>query len=77
MWTAHTFCEPMTADDVVTPAMLPPSAASLTTRRRSLFNDVLKAIKARQRVREIYSGSVSVVPDTGMVLQQMYACDWI
>ena len=72
MWTAHAFCEPTIGDDVVTPAMLPPSAASLSTRRRSLFNNVLKAIKTRQRVEKIYSGSVSVVPGKGTVLPQMY-----
>ena len=72
MWSAHTFREPTIGDDVVTPAMLPPSAASLSTRRRSLFNDVLKAIKTRQRVGKIYSRSVSVVPGKGTVLSQMY-----
>lgn len=72
MWTTHTFREPTIGDDVLTPAMLPPSAASLSTRRRSLFNDVLKAIKTRQRAEKIYSGSVSVVPGKSTVLPQVY-----
>ena len=43
------FREPLFADEVITPANLPPSAASLTTKGRSLFNEILKAIKMRQR----------------------------
>ena len=48
MLTMQTLHEPMVADEVLTPASLPPSATNLTTRGRSLFNDVLSAIRMRQ-----------------------------
>ena len=55
--TTESFIEPQLGDEVITPAMLPPSAASLTTKGRSLFNEVLSAIKTRQRVQEVRSRS--------------------
>ena len=66
--------EPDIAQEVVTPAMLPPSAArlSMTYRGRSLFNEVLLAIKTRQRAstRSSCSGVFIFVYASVYVLEQ-------
>jgi hypothetical protein len=61
MLTMQSFREPSLSDEVLTPASLPPSAASLTTRGRSLFNEVLMAIRTRHRACSNNPGTITIM----------------
>lgn len=61
MLTMQSFHEPSLADEVLTPASLPPSAARLTTRGRSLFDEVLMAIRTRHRSCSNNPGTIAII----------------
>ena len=61
MLTMQSFREPSLADEVLTPASLPPSAASITTGGRSLFNEVLMAIRTRHRACSNNPGTIAIM----------------
>ena len=61
MLTMQSFREPLLADEVLTPASLPPSATSLTTRGRSLFNEVLMAMRTRHRACSNSPGTIAIM----------------
>ena len=61
MLTVHNIREPAVADEVLTPASLPPPAASLTTKGQSLFNEVLMAIRTRHRACSKDPGTTIII----------------
>ena len=71
MLPMQTFREPALAVEALTPANLPPSAADLATGGRSLFNEVLMAIRKRHRAYSNYSG-IFLAYITHKIQQRIY-----